>query len=353
MNKLHKDHNYKFQHMTEISPITTSSHYDSIELTNSLIKKRLKIDKNSMIDAIIQLEHNSPNKGVIDELEKYNLLCKSPEESLDNNEHINHWNDRNWELSLNYYCWTRDISFVDNGKEYNRKREEVLQEFLNEEDIPKKKEINILKKIHLPKFEAEQDKTYSLGEVLLRRTNVQTFKDIEMKKNTFNRIIYNAFSNMKKEANNVDYDKDILNLLRGLGYPFNVYLLIFNVEGLEPGIYHYNIQDHSLGLIDKGDFRKDLQKVLIGQSAPLTSSFALLLTVDYRQKQWRYRHERELRNTYLASAQITQQFILSATENDAFCNLTPASQDRYASQLLKLDDKYEQLLYTVNVGLSH
>ncbi|GAC44502.1 nitroreductase family protein [Paenibacillus popilliae] len=76
----------------------------------------------------------------------------------------------------------------------------------------------------------------------------------------------------------------------------------------------------------------------------------IIISVNYTRKQWRYRHERELRNTYITSAQICQKFLLAATKNNLFCNVTPANRDRKIIQLLSLDHLQEQVLYTINVG---
>jgi len=36
-------------------------------------------------------------------------------------------------------------------------------------------------------------------------------------------------------------------------YPGEIYLAIRNVEGVAPGIYHYEVPSHSLALLKEGD----------------------------------------------------------------------------------------------------
>jgi SagB-type dehydrogenase family enzyme len=40
-------------------------------------------------------------------------------------------------------------------------------------------------------------------------------------------------------------------------YPLEVYPLVFDVEGLAPGIYHYRVVDHSLESVREGSFREE------------------------------------------------------------------------------------------------
>jgi hypothetical protein len=43
------------------------------------------------------------------------------------------------------------------------------------------------------------------------------------------------------------------------------YVVVFNVEGIEPGVYHYDDQQHCLTLIRKGEFEKQVIELLLGQ----------------------------------------------------------------------------------------
>src|SRR5207244_12109318 len=42
----------------------------------------------------------------------------------------------------------------------------------------------------------------------------------------------------------------------GARHPIETYAIVNNVEGIEPGIYHYSVRDHSLELLKAGDFRE-------------------------------------------------------------------------------------------------
>lgn len=75
----------------------------------------------------------------------------------------------------------------------------------------------------------------------------------------------------------------------GSRHPLETYLFISQVEGIEPGIYHYLPSGHSLELWEKNpDYQEELTDALCGQkfaaSAPVTFVWSV---IPYRTE-WRY-----------------------------------------------------------------
>ncbi len=339
--------------LMDMTSILSSEEEGKVEILNPFTQKRLKIKKNYMLEVIHQIETGSLNTEIKNELEKFELIKENgvnpQSEAL-----INHWKKRNWSFSLDYYNWTRDIEYEDTGINYNDKRKETLDLYINEEGLPPEPRVLDTTKetVYLSKKFNVEKTQLSFGEVLLRRSTVEQFSLQSIPFINFSKIMLEAFEGLKLEREKVSSSTDTIDLLKGLGYPFDFFVAIFNVEGIRPGVYFYDVKLHALELIKTGEFRKEVQEILIGQSSPETSAFTLFISVNYSRKQWRYRHERELRNTYLNSAQICQRFLLTATYNNLFCNLTPANRDRKMADLLELNDLEEQILYTVNAGFS-
>jgi hypothetical protein len=59
----------------------------------------------------------------------------------------------------------------------------------------------------------------------------------------------------------------------GALYPYEIYVVVMNVNRLDPGIYHYAVRSHELELIKSGGFRKDVSGVASATSIsrPVTS----------------------------------------------------------------------------------
>lgn len=75
----------------------------------------------------------------------------------------------------------------------------------------------------------------------------------------------------------------------GCRHPFETYLFVNHVDGLEKGIYHYLPMEHALEIWDgRQDFEEELTQALCGQyfaaSAPVTFVWSV---VPYRTE-WRY-----------------------------------------------------------------
>jgi hypothetical protein len=58
-------------------------------------------------------------------------------------------------------------------------------------------------------------------------------------------------------------------------YPIEIYPVVNNIIGLEKGVYHYNIQEHSIGLLKEGDFRNNVAEGCLGQNMAFASAVNL------------------------------------------------------------------------------
>lgn len=152
---------------------------DKIEIMNPFIKKRMRIKREFLLDVIYQIETGSLQNDIKKELEKVGLLDKNNNADSNSNDLIDHWKKRNWSFSLDYYNWTRDIEFEDNGINYNNKRKEALNKYINEEGFPPEPRTIHLQQeaIYLKKIPLSEDEecSFSFGDVLLRRTTVEQF----------------------------------------------------------------------------------------------------------------------------------------------------------------------------------
>lgn len=73
-------------------------------------------------------------------------------------------------------------------------------------------------------------------------------------------------------------------------YPLEIYPVVFNVEGLEPGIYHYGVMDHCLEVVRKGWFRPQF---LAATSSPEIAEHAAVVyiaTAVLQRNLFKYQH---------------------------------------------------------------
>ncbi len=98
----------------------------------------------------------------------------------------------------------------------------------------------------------------------------------------------------------------------GATYPFEVYVVVGNVEGLEGGIYRYDPFNHTLILVRKGDWRRALQKAALDQSWVGRAAVDIVL-VAYYGRTTHYYGERGVRYIHMEAGHIGQNIYLQAT----------------------------------------
>ena len=136
----------------------------------------------------------------------------------------------------------------------------------------------------------------------------------------------------------------------GARHPIETYGIINNVEGIEPGIYHYSVRDHSLELLKAGDFRERCEVLTAGHSWTRNASALFIMTAVIARTAWKYRVPRVYRAFLLDAGHLSQSFLLVATALGlgAFC--IGILRDNLIEKELNLDGVSETVLFAVGVG---
>jgi len=135
----------------------------------------------------------------------------------------------------------------------------------------------------------------------------------------------------------------------GALYPIEIYPVVHNVEGLKPGVYHYNIREHALELLKEGDFRLKMVQYGVGQGMLGTANVVLVLTAIFQRTRWKYR-ERTYRYVMLEAGHIGQNIYLAATAMGMGACAVGAFFDDPINRLLEVDGVKEAVIYLLTVG---
>lgn len=136
------------------------------------------------------------------------------------------------------------------------------------------------KTIDLP--EPELKSATSVEEALESRRSVRSYKDEPVTKAEVSQLLWAA-------QGITDRGRFRTAPSAGATYPLNVYVVAGNnVEGLEAGVYKYNISDHKLELIENGDKRPELMKASLRQSSVGNAPFSIIITGIYGRTTGRY-----------------------------------------------------------------
>lgn len=258
------------------------------------------------------------------------------------------WGRHDWDMSLGCYLWSMRDKFVDNGRDYDALRVEALNQLLDREPLPLPERVTEGEATRLPD-RAEMPGSASVGDILAQRRTATRFRRTPLPCDVFAGLLHHGFRHSKR-FHVPDVAEDVRNILQGCGFAVDPYVAAYDVEALQPGIYRYSVSDDRLALVSPGCFRSRISHALIGHREAETASITVLLVAEFERFQWRYRHERAIRNLFVDVGRMAQFLILVATAYDLACHLTPACRDASMSELLDLDPNRQQVLHTITVG---
>ena len=101
----------------------------------------------------------------------------------------------------------------------------------------------------------------------------------------------------------------------GALYPLETYLVIRDVEGIEPGVYKYHVKSHSLSIITKAKEGKnpvyELYQAALSQECIRRAHINIVFGAVYERTTSKYR-ERGYRYVYMEAGHAAQNVLLQA-----------------------------------------
>lgn len=137
----------------------------------------------------------------------------------------------------------------------------------------------------------------------------------------------------------------------GALYPIETYLLVNQVQGLEMGLYHYNVKGHTLELLRPGDFRIQLTHAALGQEMCLECSVIFIWSAIFNRSKWKY-GQRAYRYIYLDAGHMAENLHLAAVSRGFGACEIGAFFDDESNELLGLDGLEESVILMMTVGYS-
>ena len=135
----------------------------------------------------------------------------------------------------------------------------------------------------------------------------------------------------------------------GALYPIETYVLANRVADLGPGIYHYNVPQHGLEVVRKGDFGDNIAQAALGQHMLKEAALVFLWTAIVARSKWKYR-QRAYRYIYMDVGHIGQNAYLAAEALGLGCCTVGAFFDDEVNSLIEIDGTEEVAVYLGAVG---
>ncbi len=135
----------------------------------------------------------------------------------------------------------------------------------------------------------------------------------------------------------------------GALYPIEVYVFAHAVEGLEPGLYHYDPSGHSLASVKTADMRKVVSEAGLGQASLRDAALVIALTGVPERTTVKYGKRGE-GYVMIEAGHIAQNVLLQAVSLGLGAVPVGAFYDDRLNALLEIDGGKENSLYLIAVG---
>jgi len=263
-------------------------------------------------------------------------------------------------LSLIFHKGTQDIPL---NEKPSANIDEWIENYLyfSESIIDDMPPLFIRKKgatLDLPEPKLSDLEKHSFLDVINKRKTSRSFRTSNISLQDTSTLLFSSLGNFHKNWLEInDNNLEITGIRKtspsgGGLHCEEAYLIAFEIEDLEKGVYHYGVKNHDLTLIEQGDFRRKLIDILYQQYFCENISFGIFITARFDKAWWKYKHSRAYRNVLMDVGHVSQTLQLCATALDYQTWISGAFSDTEVNSLLKLDTSKENTLFFVGIGKS-
>lgn len=280
---------------------------------------------------------------------KYN--CPFPEFLRDElTEGQAHWKERGWGYALPQYSDSLKVIYKDSaGENGDIVRYNTFISYIKEnnqaDDLPL---IGARKLDGL--FESPDVGAPFSPSILLNRYTARKFSGKVIDLRILTSIISSALGSIYRLRKYTRDSSDPRRFSSSFGSSFEIAICIYNVCGIENAIYFIDFKEGCLVQTRKGDYRTDVCDVIQKQTPPLSGNATFIIVADFYKWQWRYRHEKALRNLFIEAGRVAQDIIISSERHGLKAFPTPAISDSLCDELLDVPPARFNAIYTITIG---
>ncbi len=187
--------------------------------------------------------------------------------------------------------------------------------------------------------EPKIDGSMSVEKAIKQRRTVRSFRKSALTMEELSQLLYSAQGitedgGFKRSAPS-----------GGALYPLDVYAVVGDrgVEGLAPGVYHYEPSGHRVDLISHGDKRRELARASLHQMWMASAPLNLVITSEYARITSKY-GERGIRYALIEVGHVGQNIFLQAEAMGLKAGIVGAFHDSEVIRVMGIPLRHEPLL---------
>lgn len=135
----------------------------------------------------------------------------------------------------------------------------------------------------------------------------------------------------------------------GASYPLELFVIAGNIKGLDAGIYHYNVKEHSLSLHMKGDVREKLGTTAAFNQKCISESPTCISICAVYERTMKTYGKRGERYVHIDTGHAAENIALQAVALGLATVMVGAFEDKNVSEILQLGDDLKPL-YIIPIG---
>lgn len=135
----------------------------------------------------------------------------------------------------------------------------------------------------------------------------------------------------------------------GALYPIEIYLAATEVEGIEPGLYHFSPADLKLRGLRRGDWREYLARAAAMRPSLIQARAILVLSAIFWRSAWKYR-ARAFRYCFWDAGTILANLLAAANAEGLAAEIVTAFEDARVERLIDTDGEREGAICMVALG---
>ena len=202
-------------------------------------------------------------------------------------------------------------------------------------------------KIMLP--EEVPASTKSFDEVLQSRQTARSLGDGSIRLRELTKILFMSYGLMRDNVGTHFPRPFRIIPSGGALYPLELYVHVSHIDGLEPGLYHYDPEDHELDVLRRGDESLTITRSLVQPDLALDSAAIVFVSAVFFRSTFKY-GDRGYRFALLEAGHLAQNAILTATELGLATAPIGGYMDREIDDYLGIDGLNESTIYMLLIG---